>query len=249
MRATIRWLGLPLFLAGSACVWAGPPFVTNDPDPPELGQWEINLPWSMERSRNGSASGEFVRVDVNYGYDRYTQISVEMPMPYQFPAGGGLRFGAGDVLLEYKRRFGLDAKAGYFGVNPELTLPTGDEERGLGAGRATLQLPLLYQKQWGDTVAYADARYKWRAGDDGKSYWFFGLALEQAVGEKLKLGGELFATTPQSPNGEANVGFNVGGKWLMAPGRILMFSAGRSFMQEPELTLFIGLKLLFTPGS
>lgn len=244
----MRWV-LPLLLVGSAYAWAGPPFVTNDPDPPELDQWEINLPWSMERSRDDSASGEWVRVDVNYGYDRYTQLSIEMPMSYKFPAGGGLHFGAGDVLLEYKRRFGLDAKAGYFGVNPELTLPTGDSTRGLGAGRATLQLPLLYQKQWGDTVAYGDARYKWQAGEQGKSYWFFGLAFEHAVSGRLKLGAEVFATTPQSPNGEHNAGFNVGGKWVMAPGQMLMLSAGRSFLDEPELTLFIGLKLLFSPGS
>lgn len=186
-----------MVLAGPA--FAGPPFATNDPDPPEPGQWEINLPWTLKRARDGSAGGEFVTVDVNYGYDLYTQLSVEMPVPYGLPAEGGVRFGAGDVLLEYKRRFGLDAKAGYFGINPQLTLPTGDEERGLGAGRATLQLPLLYQKQWGDTVVYGDARYKLWAGDGGKSYWFFGLALEHAVGERLKLGGELFATTPLSP--------------------------------------------------
>lgn len=240
---------LPLFLAGSATVWAGPPFFTNDPDPPEPGQWEINLPWSMERSRNGSASGEWLRVDVNYGYDRYTQLSIEMPMPYHLPVEGGLRFGGGDVLLEYKRRFGLDAKTGYFGINPQLTLPTGDATRGLGRRRATLQLPLLYQKQWGDTVVYGDARYKWRAGDEGKNYWFFGLALEHTVDERLKLGAEVFATTPVSPGSEPNAGFNLGGKWVLAPGRMLMLSAGRSFLNEPELTLFVGLKLLFSPDS
>lgn len=248
MRGSARWI-LPWVLAGSPCAWGGPPFVTNDPDPPEPGQWEINLPWTLERSRDGSASGEFVRADINYGYDRYTQLSVELPVPYGMPSEGGLRFGVGDVLLEYKRRFGLDAKAGYFGINPQLTLPTGDTTRGLGAGRATLQLPLLYQKQWGDTVAYADARYKWNAGDEGKSNWFFGIAFEQAFGERLKLGAEAFATTPNAPNGEPNAGFNVGGKWVMAPGQVLMLSAGRSFLNEPELTLFVGLKLLFSPDS
>lgn len=246
MRPSGRWV-LPLLVVEAARAWAGPPFATNDPDPPEPGQWEINLPWFMDRSRNGSASGEWLRVDVNYGYDPYTQLSVEMPLPYRFPAEGGLRFGAGDVLLEYKRRFGLDAKAGYFGINPELTLPTGDAARGLGAGRATLQLPLLYQKQWGDTVVYGDARYKLWAGEGGKSFWFFGLALEHAMGKGLELGGEVFATTPQSPGGKSNAGFNLGGKWVMAPGRVLMLSAGRSFRDEPELTLFVGLKLLFSP--
>lgn len=241
----MRWLLLSA-LVGAWPVFAGPPFATNDPDPPGPGQWEINLPWFMDRNGKGTASGEWLRVDVNYGYDVYTQLSVEMPMPYQLSAEGGMRLGAGDVLLEYKRRFGLDAKAGYFGFNPELTLPTGDADRGLGAGRPTLQLPLLYQQQWGGSMVYADARYKLWAGDKGMSYWFFGLALEHTVSERLSLGGEIFATTPHSPGGTANTGFNLGGKWVMTPGRVLMLSAGRSFLQEPELTVFVGLKLLFS---
>lgn len=236
-----------MILAGSASAFAGPPFVTNDPDPPEPGQWEINLPWTLRRGRDGSASGELVTVDVNYGYGPYTQLSIELPVPYSLPAEGGLHFGAGDVLFEYKRRFGLDARAEYFGVNPQLTLPMGDAARGLGAGRATLQLPLLYQKQWGDTAVYGDVRYKLWAGERGTSYWFFGLALEHAVGGRFKLGGEVFATTPQSPGSEPNAGFNLGGKWVLAPSRVLMLSAGRSFREEPELTLFVGLKLLFSP--
>jgi hypothetical protein len=241
---SVRWV-FSLVLAGSAPAFAGPPFFTNDPDPPEPSQWEINLLSILERSRDGSASGEALRVDVNYGYDPYTQLSIEVVAPFGLPAEGGLLLGAGDVLFEYKRRFGLDAKAGYFGINPELTVPVGDEKRGLGAGRVTLQLPLLYQKQWSDTVFYGDVRYKWQAGDEGKSYLFFGLAFEHPVAERLKLGAEAFAYTPQSFGGEPNAGFNVGGKWIVAPGRVLMVSAGRSFRAEPELTLFIGLKLLF----
>jgi len=114
-----------------------PPFVTNDPDPPELGQWEVNLPWTLKRAKDGSLSGELVTFDVNYGYDPFTQLSIELPLPYSHPAEAGFHTGAGDVLFEYKRRFGTDPEAGYFGINPQLTAPTGDEEWGLGAGRGT----------------------------------------------------------------------------------------------------------------
>ena len=54
------------------------------------------------------------------------------------------------VLLEIKRRFGTDAEAGYFGVNPEVSLPTGNAGQDLGRGNSVLQLPLLYQRRWGD---------------------------------------------------------------------------------------------------
>jgi hypothetical protein len=227
--------------------WAGPPFVTNDPDPPALGQWEVNLPWTLKRAKDGSLSGELLTFDVNYGYDPYTQLSIELPVPYSRPEGDAFHTGVGDVLLEYKRRFGANARAGYFGINPQLTSPTGDDARGLGAGRVTLQLPVLYQRQWGDTVFYADLRYKAWAGEQGKSFWFFGGAFEHPLGARLKLGVEVFGTTPQAPDGTDNAGFNVGFKYALVPGLVLMGSGGRSFRSEPELTLLLGFKVLMPP--
>lgn len=144
--------------------WAGPPFITNDPDPPEVGQWDINLPFTLKRSPDGNLSGEWMRVDINYGYDRFTQLSIEVPFPYTREAGGPIHSGVGDFVFEYKRRFGTDDRKGYFGINPQLELPTGDEERGLGAGRVTAQLPLIYQKRWGDALVYGDLRYKVAVG-------------------------------------------------------------------------------------
>lgn len=239
-----------VFLFGGVLVcpaFAGPPFITNDPDPPDLKQWEINLPWTLKRTPGGRQSGELVRIDVNYGYDPYTQLSVELPFPYADLAGGGLGFGAGDVLLEYKRRFGRPEETSYFGTDIEVTLPTGDHKRGLGAGRVTLDVPLIYQKRWDDTVVYSDLRYRWQAGERGKNFWFFGIAFEQRISERLKLGAELYGTTPASLGGNGNAGFNLGGKYKLAAGTVLMFSAGRSFRADPELTLLLGLKILFPP--
>jgi hypothetical protein len=233
-------LGL-LLTTGAA--WAGPPFTTNDADPPDVGQWEFILPFTLKRARDGSRSGEFVTFDINYGYDKFTQLSVELPLPYT-RTDGRTRSGVGDVLLEYKRRFGTDGSKGYFGVNPQLTLPSGDDRRGLGAGRVTAQLPLLYQKQNGRTLLYSDLRYKWRAGDAGKSFWFLGFAVERQVSERLEVGAELFGTTATAPNGKRNAGFSVCFKYGVSGGSELLVAAGRSLRGDPDLTLFMGLKVL-----
>jgi len=63
----------------------------------------------------------------------------------------------------------------------------------------------------------------------------------------LKLGADVFGTTPQAPDGEHNANFNVGFKYRLARGLVLMASGGRSFRAEPELTLFLGLKVLTPP--
>jgi hypothetical protein len=209
-----------------------------------VGQWELILPFTWKRAADGSRSGEFVTLDMNYGYDRFTQLSVELPIPYTRGVEGGTRSGVGDLLFEYKRRFGTDARAGYFGINPQLSLPTGSQRRDLGAGRVTAQLPLLYERQWGLTLAYADLRYKWRAGDEGRSFWYLGAAAERQVSERLEIGAELFTTTPTERGGAQNSGFNLGFKYGIGSGSELLVSAGRSFRGDPDLTLFVGAKLL-----
>lgn len=227
--------------------WAGPPFTTNDADPPDVGQWEFILPFTLKRARDGSRSGEFVTFDINYGYDKFTQLSIELPLPYT-RTDGRTRSGVGDVLLEYKRRFGTDGRKGYFGINPQVSLPSGDDRRSLGAERVTAQLPLLYQKQNGRTLFYSDLRYKWRAGDTGKSFWFLGCAVERQVSERLEVSAEIFGTTPTAPNGKSNSGFNAGFKYRVGEGKELLVSAGHSLRGDPNLTLFVGLKVL-TKGS
>ncbi|MDQ3563533.1 MAG: transporter [Pseudomonadota bacterium] len=245
-----KWLAGWVCLIGGGWVapsLAGPPFITNDPDPPEIGQWELILPATLKRNGDGRVSGELVTIDVNYGYDRYTQLSVELPIPYAEGRDGTRQFGVGDVLMEYKRRFGTDETQGYLGINPQITLPTGSERHGLGTGRVTLQLPLLYQRRWGDNWFYGDLRYKWHAGEEGKSYWFLGVALERRLNEKLKLGAELFGTTPQSAEDTFNLGFNLGGRYRWDPERELIASIGRSIFDEPDLTLLIGVKIFISP--
>jgi hypothetical protein len=240
-------VALVVFLATSAAR-AGPPFVTNDADPPGVGQWEINLPFTLDRAPDGSRGGEFATFDINYGYDRFTQLSIEVPLPYTREAGGETRSGIGDLLLEYKRRSGTDASAGYWGVNPQIALPSGSEERGLGAGWITADLPVIYQKQWGKALVYSDLRYRWRAGEEGKSFWFLGAAVEREMSARLTGGAELFGTTRQRPGGKQNAAFNVGLKYRLDRGNVLMLSAGRSLRGDPDLTLFLGWKVLTPPS-
>jgi hypothetical protein len=47
-------------------VRGGPPFVTDDPEPPPPGGWEINVPFIVERSR-GKTEMDAPLFDLNYG--------------------------------------------------------------------------------------------------------------------------------------------------------------------------------------
>jgi hypothetical protein len=57
---------------------AGPPFVTDDPEPPPPGGWEINVPFILGRSA-GNAKMNAPLFDFNYGLPD-VQLKLEFPV-------------------------------------------------------------------------------------------------------------------------------------------------------------------------
>src|SRR2546426_11687664 len=56
----------------------GPPLITDDPDTPGPGHWEINIAALMNKTRR-QRRVEVPRVDLNYGVGRRIQLKFEMP--------------------------------------------------------------------------------------------------------------------------------------------------------------------------
>jgi len=55
-----------LILAGSSVVWAGPPFVTDDPEPVEYKHGEFYIASILNHS-NGGTVGTLPHLEFNYG--------------------------------------------------------------------------------------------------------------------------------------------------------------------------------------
>jgi hypothetical protein len=231
-----------ILIAKSA--FAGPPYQTDDPEPPGTHGWEINLPFTMERAADGSLSGQWVSADMAYAFDDWTQLTLQLATPFMHAAGIGTKSSFGDVNLQYGRRFGTDAKRGYFGVAPQVTFPTGRHAYGLSAGRVTADFPLLYQRDIARVSVYTDLRYRLYGGDNGKSYWIWGVAGEGNLSEALSAGAELFGTSPTWYGGQYSAGFNLGLDVALSEQASILFSVGRSFRNDPRLTLYLGLQIL-----
>src|SRR5215472_16617186 len=102
MKVCCATHGIGLFLAiGSA--QAGPPFVTDDPEPPAPGGWEINVPFILERT-SGKTEMDAPLFDLNYGLPNI-QLKLEVPVEIVHDDGDGTVSGAGDLLLGVKWRF------------------------------------------------------------------------------------------------------------------------------------------------
>lgn len=82
---------------------AGPPFVSDDPEPTETGHFEIYTFNNGTNTRAGTA-GE-TGVNFNYGAAPNLQLTATLPAGYNDTVGDGTRVGLGNVELAAKYRF------------------------------------------------------------------------------------------------------------------------------------------------
>ena len=227
-------------LVFSSVAYAGPPFETDDAELPDPGEWEFTVPFTFERDDQGDVSGSFIDLDINYGINRTSQYSIEIPWNFDHPPGGPTVAGVGDTALEYKWS-PQSGQSHMLAVNVELTIPTGDEARGLGSGQAYGELSLLYEITGGGSTWMNDVTWAPKQGNDAESEWFVGSAYLHDVGGGLELGGEAYYTSPDEPGADGTVTVALGGIWDYTDNREFMFSVGRGLDGDPDYTGFIGI--------
>ena len=216
--------------------WAGPPFVTDDPEPVDLGHWEVYA-FGAGTQVKGDIGGTLVGMEVNYGAAPNLQLHIIVPLAYDSPDGGPFVAGPGDIELGAKYRFitpGEDDWYPQVGVFPLIEVPAGNAARGLGAGKMREYLPVWLQKDWGDWTSYGGGGYWFNPGVGNRNYWFVGWLLQNQVTKQLALGAEIFHQTADMMGGPETTSFNVGGIFDFNENYHLLFSGGRG-LQNPAL--------------
>ena len=222
---------------------AGPPFVTDDPEPPTPGGWEINIPFILERTP-GKTEMDAPLFDLNYGLPDI-QLKLEVPIRVVREDSIGTTAGAGDLLLGVKWRFFNNEKSQLqFGVYPQLLLPSGNRARGLGAGQPAYVFPVVAQKSWDKWTLYGNVGFWWQTAADERNYVYAGAVLEREITEQLELGVELFGNSLKERGGRSDVAFNIGGTWKLSRHLNLLFSGGRDIVGDTHAMAYIGLQLL-----
>lgn len=87
----------------SVPAWAGPPYLTDDPEPVALHHWEIYTFYTRDRTRStDTVSGP--ALEVNNGIAPNTQLHLIVPDAYFSSSGTNAR-GLGDIEAGIKYRF------------------------------------------------------------------------------------------------------------------------------------------------
>jgi hypothetical protein len=219
--------GLLLLTAGP--VLAGPPFTTDDPEPVDLGHWEI-YGFTAGTQVRGDTGGTLAGMEINYGAAPNLQLHLIAPLAFDRTSGSALQAGIGDVELGAKYRLitpGEDDWYPQVGIFPLLEIPSGDSHRSLGAGKMQIFLPVWLQKDFGDWTTYGGGGFWSNPGAGNRDYWFAGWLLQYQITKSLALGGEVFHQTADTIGGGDTTGVNLGGIYDVSEHYHLLFSGGR----------------------
>lgn len=238
---------LLLLLLVPAPALAGPPYITDDPEPVGYQQWELYLASFATRAR-GTWTGTGPHVEANYGVLPNVELHLLTPFVFVLPAEGSGRYGYGDTELGIKFRFIQETEwSPQVAVAPLLELPSGDSRNGLGSGQVQGFLPLWLQKSFGSWTTYGGGGYWINPGTGNKDYWLFGWQIERQILDWVATGIEVVHTTPATRRGDAETRFNIGLVINLTERQDLLFSAGRGIQGPTDFQGYLAYRLTFGP--
>jgi hypothetical protein len=226
-----------LFIVVTAIAWfgcigsvpAGPPFVTDDPEPVDYQHWEFYVA-SQDTKLGGDWSGTAPHFELNYGVVPEVQLHLITPLAYDVPPAGSAHYGLGDIELGVKYRFihetnGLPEVA----IFPLVEVPAGSVGNNLGNGHWQAFLPVWAQKSLGSWTVYGGGGYGANSFSGSHNWGFAGVVLQKQVWSNLAVGAEIYHQTADQPD-FPNTGteFNVGTVYDLSDQHHLLFSVGRS---------------------
>lgn len=226
-------------------VCAGPPYVTDDPEPVEYQHWEVYLASQLAHD-GGTWSGTAPHVEVNYGVLPNLQLHLIAPLAFVRPARGRTQYGYADTELGAKWRF-LEEISWHpqVGTFPLLELPTGDRERGLGSGHVQAFLPLWLQKSIGPWTTYGGGGYWLNPGVGNQNWWFTGWQVQYQLLPRVTPGVELFHATAKEKGGTEETRFNVGVVLDISDLQHLLLSAGQGVQGPNRVQIYLAYQLTF----
>jgi outer membrane putative beta-barrel porin/alpha-amylase len=205
----VRLLGGSILALGccSSAAVAGPPYITDDPEPTELGHYENYLFATGTSTRDGS--GVSAGLDLNYGGAPDLQLTAVLPLAIQTSANGGTAAGLSNIELAAKYRFLHQADVGWdVAVFPRVFLPSGSAH--VGPRHGAFFLPVWVERSWESWTTFGGGGCEFNRGSGSRDFCLAGWALTHQVLENLQLGAEIVHQTPDIRGGQSSTGIGFG---------------------------------------
>ncbi len=241
MRIAVFTAGALLIASGEAA--AGPPYVTDDPEPTDPGGWEIYA-FTTGATTPGGFDGA-TGLDLNYGAAPGVQLTATLPLDYTHRRG--TQVGIGDAEIGVKYRFLHRESAGLaIAVFPRIILPTAGKR--FGSGRVALLLPLWGQQDFGPWSLFGGGGYAINPGSGNRNFWQGGVALSREMSSRLSLGGEITRQGADAAGARSYTAANIGGTYRLSGPFAILASAGPGLSHRRDggrFNAYLALAMLF----
>lgn len=204
----VFWMGLTIFISSNTA-FAAHPLITDDTGTQGKGkiQVEVNSEFNYDREKEEGVTTKETGGEIGtiFSYGILDNIDIVLGMPFQWfkvreyneLTTKNKESGISDLSLEVKWRF-YEKDGLSFALKPGITLPTGNEKKGLGNGRPSYGLAFITTKELGSwafhfNLGYMRNEYKLREDKEAnrKDIWHVSFASEVEVVKDLKLVGDI----------------------------------------------------------
>lgn len=188
--ATALLIALPMFRVPAL---AGPPYLTDDPEPTDTGHFE-NYLYVEGTLAAGAYDTPGTGFEINYGAWPDVQLTWHAPLnPNPGPGGMGIVWAPLGGGIKY--RFLEEDADGWrpqAAVFPQISIPVGSAAHGTPVSEL---LPLWLQKSFGPWTTFGGGGFVNNPGSGNRNYTIYGWALQRDVTKTLQLGAEIFGQT------------------------------------------------------
>ena len=223
--------------------WAIPPLVSGDIPTADHGTYELFFGYVLKDG--GIVTEEELPFwELVYGLTSVQELTIEAPIVRRDDLSGTTT-GLGDVIIGTKYRLlGKPSADSGLSASLEVSLPTGDEQRGLGSGAVDVDLKARGGWQLGCEVVYFNLGHTWVGEERKDNTWFYSGVWDHPVRRNLRLLTEVYGKTANEPGAPNALAGTVGIKWRLAHRQQLQFSIGRSLRHDrvggPDLRVYAG---------
>jgi hypothetical protein len=191
-RISIYRYALCLALLAPSAAWGSHPLITDDAGTQGQGNFQLEVSGQADHDRAGGRTTTGGQLATSLSYGLIDPVDLIVTIPYLWIEHEN---GLSDVNMDVKFRF-FEKDGFSFAVKPGLSLPTGDDDKGLGAGKVGGHLYLIGMKEAGPMTFIANVGYiRYETDVDGaeKDIWHASIAGVYSLNDHWKLAADIVA--------------------------------------------------------
>jgi hypothetical protein len=251
-------LSICFVLISSASSWAAHPLITDDAGTQGRGkfQLEVNGRYDSDKETVDDASvkssGGQAGATLSFGVIDNADLVLDLPYQWGKVTENGVSVydekGLSDISFEVKWRF-FEKDGLSFGIKPGVSLPTGDDKKGLGTGKAGGRLLLIGSKEAAPWAFHANLGYirNENKAEEETDLWHASLATTYEVLKGLKLVGNIGIEKNPDRAGDNDPAFIIGGVICSAAENIDLDAGMKHALtsSETDLSMMAGAAIRF----